>query len=736
MKQCIRCGSVIEDKYNICPLCSGQGFNPVIQNQNQYNQAEAYTYDGFNQPYAEQEIYDKNYYNIQEPAYNGNNSSNGKKSKGTKNLNAVVIICIVALIVASIVCTLLIIKPWNKKQPVNIYRNLLEDLHADPVSTITSYTDISKNDLTNIDIEKDSFSIVDVNSDEKDELIVKVTSTEKQFMIIFTADESSGEASAMNVVSADTEFRDNCIAVSTESNDTISETIIHSYDKNQGCYETQLEVKNESGIYSYREYENGNTGNWIISTETETKEILDKYLTGNEIVIEFKNITKENIESITEDNPTKISDVTEYVPDKLEYKTEKITLSDIGECYYEKITFSGPYAGIDKINKAIEDDFNLVKDGVDEYEENSQHLVYAKPEDLYDTYDVSSVWNDEKHVSICIFNSYYAGGMHPGCDNSGKTFDLETGKELTIFDYFSSLSRDRVFEVLDEGMDEYFEEQNTADGTSLSETAKNFLRSHSDSINYYVTEGNIHIIFNIYEINCYAAGDYNVTIPIGNFKPGVTQSSSEETTEDSRNKMYVAYQAVLNDLINNPADYGLESSYTPSDLSENRFVIVDIDVDGKEELVIDIVDTYFANMRRYIYKYDESTDKAYGGIQDTPWSEYYKTGYINDVAPKNHSRGDTIHPHTIRGNGINYYFDCADKYYFGNTDVVSEYYIAEDDFDNDGVVYYRCDGDYNIGRTPITKEQYENYVNTYIPEDQLIELNFKKVTTSNINSLV
>ena len=58
----------------------------------------------------------------------------------------------------------------------------------------------------------------------------------------------------------------------------------------------------------------------------------------------------------------------------------------------------------------------------------------------------------------------------------------------------------------------------------------------------------------------------------------------------------------------------------------------------------------------------------------------------------------------------------------------------EDDDDNDEVVYYFYLNDEQL--QPLTLEEYNQLVDKYFPEDELIDLNMQKFTIENIEKLV
>ena len=103
------------------------------------------------------------------------------------------------------------------------------------------------------------------------------------------------------------------------------------------------------------------------------------------------------------------------------------------ESYYEKVVLKGNSKAVKKINKAIQKDCKT-------FLKNSDSLVkYAKADkktkkyaDTYLNTAGSRVsYNDKGIISIVMTVNWYAGGVG-NVDAYGMTFDLKTGKKITL----------------------------------------------------------------------------------------------------------------------------------------------------------------------------------------------------------------------------------------------------------------------------------------------------------------
>lgn len=67
----------------------------------------------------------------------------------------------------------------------------------------------------------------------------------------------------------------------------------------------------------------------------------------------------------------------------------------------------------------------------------------------------------------------------------------------------------------------------------------------------------------------------------------------------------------------------------------NEFAIVDINNDGKEELLFKSTQTFLANMGLYVYGYDEDTESIYPMAKFYVSAKAYDNGYVKDLYSHN-----------------------------------------------------------------------------------------------------
>lgn len=75
-------------------------------------------------------------------------------------------------------------------------------------------------------------------------------------------------------------------------------------------------------------------------------------------------------------------------------------------------------------------------------------------------------------------------------------------------------------------------------------------------------------------------------------------------------------------------------------MSDNRFAVVDIDGDGREELIVCYVNANMAGMMEMIYDYDPILGELKRELTEWPSLTYYDNGMIKAEASHNHTHGE------------------------------------------------------------------------------------------------
>ena len=200
------------------------------------------------------------------------------------------------------------------------------------------------------------------------------------------------------------------------------------------------------------------------------------------------------------------------------------------------------------------------------------------------------------------------------------------------------------------------------------------------------------------------------------------QRESNVTDKDYQSIEDKVYRNLIREMMETnvfPATEGTQCSGMPY---ENSYSIMDIDDDGKEELLINFGNaSYMAGMVLYIYDYDRTTKEAYIQYSGFPDITVYDNGYIKEAASHNHGRSnlDDFWPYQLLQ-----YDAETDKYenvagidawqhiIYEGSDPDPDF-PKEKDLDGDGIVYYSWDEGYYEPTMIMDNAEYEEWREKY-----------------------
>lgn len=177
-------------------------------------------------------------------------------------------------------------------------------------------------------------------------------------------------------------------------------------------------------------------------------------------------------------------------------------------------------------------------------------------------------------------------------------------------------------------------------------------------------------------------------------------------------------------------------------MSENQFAIYDVDMDGKDELLIALTHYPMAAMRTIIYDYDSNTNRFTEQFTGFNWMNFYNNGTLEVMLSHNQgSAGDSLWPYTLyRYNNEKDSFevvaevDAWDKS-FSETCYIDEVFPENIDKDGDKIVYYVRNSDsdeyscYDLNEFNKWKKQY------ITNETSKITVPYINLTEENINNI-
>lgn len=202
------------------------------------------------------------------------------------------------------------------------------------------------------------------------------------------------------------------------------------------------------------------------------------------------------------------------------------------------------------------------------------------------------------------------------------------------------------------------------------------------------------------------------------------------------------YKNALKDLYEKgvmPDGTVLEEYNLNYDMSENKFAISDIDFDGKDELIIALVQSPMAAMRTIIYDYDTSKNKFREQFSEFPDMTFYDNRII--IANWSHnqgSAGDALWPYTLyRYVEENDCYEVLAQVDAWDKSFSEKCYIEEEfptliDKDGDEIIYYVLQENY----IAYDLEEYEKWKIQYLPEDTSeVTISYMNITKENISRI-
>ena len=240
-----------------------------------------------------------------------------------------------------------------------------------------------------------------------------------------------------------------------------------------------------------------------------------------------------------------------------------------------------------------------------------------------------------------------------------------------------------------------------------------------------------------------------------NSEDGGEVEESEEITEPEENKnsaqLYAKYSEVLMQILTDRTDPNgkyFDDGSQGVDFSINAFAIIDIDGDGRDELIFNFNNTYMAAMQEIIYDYDEKNDILRTELEDIfIITKHYSNGYVKEEASHNH----TCDPET-RGTWPYFLYEydaetdryvntgnvqCWDKLVFP-TNYEGEAFPDEFDADGDSLLffvdYFSKEGD-DVDRTYMDREEFETWEQIMFPDEYKIDIEYHHMTEEEITQV-
>lgn len=203
------------------------------------------------------------------------------------------------------------------------------------------------------------------------------------------------------------------------------------------------------------------------------------------------------------------------------------------------------------LNQSALDDQKSV---IDENKEYAEQEYASNPDMVEYTFDrdILVARSDETVLSMAVMESSYLGGAHPFGVTIGRTYDTQTGKELSLKDVVSDY--DGIYEYVKTQLEENYDQSMFFE--DYQDTLQKMFYDESGdygTVQWTISQTGLSIYFNQYDLAPYVAGSQQVDI---SFKAQPQLFQSRYVVE--------------------------KESYTKV-IRENNSCFADVDGDGKEE---------------------------------------------------------------------------------------------------------------------------------------------------------
>ena len=203
------------------------------------------------------------------------------------------------------------------------------------------------------------------------------------------------------------------------------------------------------------------------------------------------------------------------------------------------------------LNQSALDDQKSV---IDENKEYAEQEYASNPDMVEYTFDrdILVARSDETVLSMAVMEGSYLGGAHPFGMTTGRTYDTQTGKELSLKDVVSDY--DGIYEYVKKQLEENYDQSMFFE--DYQDTLQKMFYDESGdygTVQWTISQTGLSIYFNQYDLAPYVAGSQQVDISFKD-QPQLFQSK-----------------------------YVVEKESYSKVIRENSSCFADVDGDGKEE---------------------------------------------------------------------------------------------------------------------------------------------------------
>lgn len=216
-----------------------------------------------------------------------------------------------------------------------------------------------------------------------------------------------------------------------------------------------------------------------------------------------------------------------------------------------------------------------------------------------------------------------------------------------------------------------------------------------------------------------------------------TGDETGEKAQDGNTRM--AFAGALEELRQNHV-FPSREVYECPDENLGKFAVYDVDMDGREELVLLCDNTYMAGMVGYVFGYEEKDGTLQEELAEFPGLTFYDNGACTATWSHNQGLAGDFWPYTVyqyRSEADSYektgMVDAWEKAVFP-TDNEGNPFPDEIDTSGSGFVYYLMKDTYET-TNPVDVSEYEKWAGEYIGNAKEIALPYMDITEENIRKI-
>ncbi|WP_018751228.1 hypothetical protein [Paenibacillus sanguinis] len=209
----------------------------------------------------------------------------------------------------------------------------------------------------------------------------------------------------------------------------------------------------------------------------------------------------------------------------------------------------------------------------------------------------------------------------------------------------------------------------------------------------------------------------------------IAEHRLSDGSDPGSNKRNQAYAAAIQNLVQNYIfPDGTEAPFDETyPMEDNKYAIIDIDNDGKDELIINYNSIYTAGMRLDVYEYQSDTARMISELKGSPAASFYDNGMVTIDASHNQGKSniDDFWPYSL------FQFDSEKNQYIfiANVDAwqksLDETAFPDNiDVDGDGVVYYLMDASYENQLDIFDNAEYEAWRQAFFESADEVQIDY------------